>query len=155
MVTRIVAQEVASQATQKARRAAKVVRKGATRAATGVLRLAGERMSKVDTAWLRMDSPSNLMMIIGVWTLSPGIKHADLCRRVEERLLKFTPDEFKPNAHHWLILHGRYVCVARTPKCPQCVIVDLCEYNAKTRALPGAPAPEALPLLPPAQRRKG
>jgi diacylglycerol O-acyltransferase len=89
MVTRIVAQEVASQATQKARRAAKAVRKNATRAATGVLRLAGERMSKVDTAWLRMDSPSNLMMIIGVWTLSPGIKHADLCRRVEERLLKY------------------------------------------------------------------
>ena len=73
---------------------------------------------------------------------------------VEERLVKFTPDEFKPNAHHWLILHGRYVCVARTPKCPQCVIVDLCEYSAKTRALPGAPAPEALPLLPPVRRRK-
>jgi endonuclease-3 len=73
---------------------------------------------------------------------------------VEERLVKFTPDEFKANAHHWLILHGRYVCVARTPKCPQCVIVDLCEYNAKTRALPGAPAPEALPLLPPVRRRK-
>ncbi|HKU85610.1 MAG TPA: endonuclease III [Casimicrobiaceae bacterium] len=73
---------------------------------------------------------------------------------VEERLVKFTPEEFKPNAHHWLILHGRYVCVARTPKCPQCVIVDLCEYSAKTRALPGATAPESLPLSPPVRRRK-
>jgi len=56
-------------------------------------------------------------------------------REVEDRLTKFTPDEFKRNAHHWLILHGRYVCVARTPKCPECVIADLCEYPAKTRAL--------------------
>jgi hypothetical protein len=42
------------------------------------------------------------------------------------------PDEFKHNAHHWLILHGRYVCVARTPKCPECVIRPWCEYPAKT-----------------------
>ncbi|MFO1246487.1 MAG: wax ester/triacylglycerol synthase family O-acyltransferase [Ramlibacter sp.] len=46
-------------------------------------------MTKVDTAWLRMDSPSNLMMIVGVWTLKPGIKYADLCLRVQERLLKY------------------------------------------------------------------
>ena len=57
---------------------------------------------------------------------------------VERRLEKFTPHEFKRNAHHWLILHGRYVCVARTPKCPECSILDLCEYRAKTR--PGANA---------------
>src|SRR5687767_2127582 len=89
MVTRIVAQEMAGQATRTARRAATVVRKNATRAATGMLGLAGERMTKVDTAWLRMDSPSNLMMIVGVWTLRPGIRYEDLCRRVEERLLKY------------------------------------------------------------------
>ena len=53
------------------------------------MKQAGESMSKVDTAWLRMDSPSNLMMIAGVWTLRPGIRHEDLCRRVEERLLKY------------------------------------------------------------------
>ncbi|MBI2752930.1 MAG: endonuclease III [Betaproteobacteria bacterium] len=52
---------------------------------------------------------------------------------VEERLLKFTPPEFLHDAHHWLILHGRYVCVARRPKCPQCPIRDLCEYRGKTR----------------------
>ena len=51
---------------------------------------------------------------------------------VEQRLLKFVPDEFKLHAHHWLILHGRYVCVARKPHCPECVIRDLCEYPQKT-----------------------
>jgi diacylglycerol O-acyltransferase len=55
-----------------ARKAAKAVQKNATRAATGMLGLSGERMTKVDTAWLRMDSESNLMMIVGVWTLKPG-----------------------------------------------------------------------------------
>ncbi|MGZ5094688.1 MAG: endonuclease III [Burkholderiales bacterium] len=52
---------------------------------------------------------------------------------VEQRLLKFVPEEFRKHAHHWLILHGRYVCVARTPKCPGCIIRDLCEYKAKTK----------------------
>src|SRR6187455_77136 len=52
---------------------------------------------------------------------------------VELRLLKFVPDEFKLHAHHWLILHGRYVCVARKPKCPECIIRDLCEYRDKTK----------------------
>jgi endonuclease III len=51
---------------------------------------------------------------------------------VERKLVKFTPQEFVHNAHHWLILHGRYVCIARKPKCPECVIVDLCEYRHKT-----------------------
>lgn len=52
---------------------------------------------------------------------------------VEQRLLKFTPAEYLKDAHHWLILHGRYVCVARKPRCPQCVICDLCEFRGKTR----------------------
>jgi WS/DGAT/MGAT family acyltransferase len=86
MVTRIVAPDVAKTV---ARKAAKAVQKNATRAATGMLGLSGERMTKVDTAWLRMDSESNLMMIVGVWTLKPGIKYEDLCQRVEERLLKY------------------------------------------------------------------
>jgi len=50
---------------------------------------------------------------------------------VENKLLKVVPDEFKHNAHHWLILHGRYVCQARKPKCGICLINDLCEYEAK------------------------
>jgi endonuclease III len=51
---------------------------------------------------------------------------------VERKLLKFVPDEFKHDAHHWLILHGRYVCQARKPKCGACIIRDLCEFKGKT-----------------------
>jgi len=51
---------------------------------------------------------------------------------VENRLLKFLDDEFKQDAHHWLILHGRYTCIARSPKCPECIINDLCEFKKKT-----------------------
>jgi endonuclease-3 len=50
---------------------------------------------------------------------------------VEKKLLKFVPDEFKLDAHHYLILHGRYTCVARKPRCGSCVISDLCEYGPK------------------------
>ena len=50
---------------------------------------------------------------------------------VEKKLLKFVPDEFKHDAHHWLILHGRYVCQARKPKCGQCIIESLCECREK------------------------
>ena len=64
---------------------------------------------------------------------------------VELRLLKFVPDEFKRYAHHWLILHGRYVCIARKPQCPACLIRDLCEYRQKT--------PEPVPAAAP--RRSG
>jgi endonuclease-3 len=53
---------------------------------------------------------------------------------VEAKLLKATPPEFLRHAHHWLILHGRYVCVARTPKCAQCAIRDLCGFREKTPA---------------------
>ena len=52
-------------------------------------------------------------------------------REVEDKLLRFVPAEYKQDAHHWLILHGRYVCKARKPDCERCVIADLCEYPAK------------------------
>jgi endonuclease-3 len=52
---------------------------------------------------------------------------------VEMRLTKLTPDEYRQDAHHWLILHGRYTCKARKPECPTCVINDLCEYRKKTK----------------------
>ncbi|HUL92838.1 MAG TPA: endonuclease III [Burkholderiales bacterium] len=55
-------------------------------------------------------------------------------REVEDRLLKVVPEEFRKDAHHWLILHGRYVCKARKPDCPGCIIRDLCGYKAKTKA---------------------
>ncbi|MFO1412316.1 MAG: endonuclease III [Burkholderiales bacterium] len=88
----------------------------------------GQPTIAVDTHIFRVANRTNL---------APG---ADVVA-VEQRLEKFTPDEFRQGAHHWLILHGRYVCVARTPKCPECIIRDLCEYKQKT---PG-PAP-ARPL---------
>ena len=53
-------------------------------------------------------------------------------RQVEDKLLRFTPNDLKRDAHHWLILHGRYVCIARKPRCGACVIEDLCEYRDKT-----------------------
>ncbi len=52
--------------------------------------------------------------------------------QVEEKLLKVVPAEFKVDVHHWLILHGRYICVARKPKCNACIIEDLCEFKEKT-----------------------
>jgi hypothetical protein len=88
--------------TTKARKTVRKVVKTTVRAAStlpgsqavkatvqGVLGLTGERMSKVDTAWLRMDSQANLMMIVGVWLLKPSITYEALCERVTDRLLPF------------------------------------------------------------------
>ena len=61
-----------------------------------------------------------------------GIAPGKDVRAVEDRLERVVPSEFKRDAHHWLILHGRYVCKARRPDCPQCIIRDLCEYRHKT-----------------------
>jgi endonuclease III len=61
---------------------------------------------------------------------------------VEEGLERVVPDRWKRNAHHWLILHGRYVCVARKPRCEACVVNDLCDYPAKSTSAP-APSPKA------------
>lgn len=61
-----------------------------------------------------------------------GIAPGKTVLEVEKRLLRLVPDEFKTDAHHWLILHGRYTCIARSPKCPDCIINDLCEYKQKT-----------------------
>jgi endonuclease-3 len=63
-----------------------------------------------------------------------GLAPGKTVRAVEDKLLKFVPPGFLKDAHHWLILHGRYVCKARIPACPTCIIVDLCEYRHKTRA---------------------
>jgi endonuclease-3 len=61
-----------------------------------------------------------------------GIAPGRNVRQVEEKLLKSVPEAFKKDAHHWLILHGRYTCIARKPRCGACVIEDLCEYKHKT-----------------------
>jgi diacylglycerol O-acyltransferase len=86
MVTRVTAQAAG-------RKVAKNVQKNVKRAVSGTLGISGERMSKVDTAWLRMDNDANLMMIVGVWQLAPGVKHAAVCERIENSLLKY--DRFK------------------------------------------------------------
>lgn len=80
----------------------------------------GEPTMAVDTHIFRLSNRTGLA--IG----------ADV-RAVEDRLLKVVPRQFLQDAHHWLILHGRYVCKARKPDCPQCVIADLCHFNAKTQ----------------------
>ena len=78
----------------------------------------GEPTIAVDTHIFRVSNRTKI---------APG-KNVD---EVERKLLKFVPDEFKHDAHHWLILHGRYVCVARKPRCGACIIEDLCEFNDK------------------------
>ena len=60
-----------------------------------------------------------------------GLAPGKNVRAVEDRLVRVTPAEFRKNAHHWLILHGRYVCKARKPECHRCVIADLCDYKHK------------------------
>ena len=81
----------------------------------------GEPTIAVDTHIFRVSNRTGL---------APGRNPGE----VEAKLLKFTPEEFRQHAHHWLILHGRYVCLARTPRCPECGIRDLCEFRGKTRA---------------------
>jgi endonuclease III len=68
-----------------------------------------------------------------------GLARGSTPLAVERRLLKVTPAQFLPHAHHWLILHGRHVCVARKPRCPDCCISTWCAYKPKTKA--GAKAP--------------
>jgi endonuclease-3 len=79
----------------------------------------GEPTIAVDTHIFRVSNRTGI---------APG-KNVDI---VEQKLLKFVPEKFKLDAHHWLILHGRYTCVARNPKCWNCMIADLCEYKQKT-----------------------
>ncbi|UGQ47320.1 endonuclease III [Massilia endophytica] len=81
----------------------------------------GDPTIAVDTHIFRVSNRTNL---------APG-KNVDI---VEQKLMKFVPKEFLQDAHHWLILHGRYTCLARKPLCWNCLIVDLCEYKAKTPA---------------------
>lgn len=65
-----------------------------------------------------------------------GLAPGNDVREVEDHLLKVVPPEYLHDAHHWLILHGRYTCIARKPKCPECPILDLCEFREKTRSEP-------------------
>jgi endonuclease-3 len=79
----------------------------------------GESTIAVDTHVFRVSNRTGL---------APG----PTPEKVEAKLLEVTPEKYKRGAHHWLILHGRYICLARKPGCPECVIRDLCEYEDKT-----------------------
>ena len=83
----------------------------------------GEPTIAVDTHIFRVSNRTNL---------APGMNVLE----VELGLEKIVPDHFKSHAHHWLILHGRYTCVARKPLCPTCVVRDLCRFKDKTKELP-------------------
>jgi endonuclease-3 len=78
-----------------------------------------------------------------------GVAPGKDVRAVEDHLLRVVPQPFLHDAHHWLILHGRYVCVARKPKCPECLIKDLCEYTQKTRSEEEAPKKKEIKTRPP------
>jgi endonuclease-3 len=71
-----------------------------------------------------------------------GIAPGKTPREVEDKLEAVVPREYKLHAHHWLILHGRYICVARTPRCPDCIVADLCRYTPKTQPAGKRPAVE-------------
>jgi len=77
-----------------------------------------------------------------------GLAPGKTPEQVEQGLLRIIPDEYMRHAHHWLILHGRYVCKARKPDCPACVIADICKAQEKTTDVP-APLVELAPLGPP------
>lgn len=77
-----------------------------------------------------------------------GIAPGRTVIEVEEKLLNVVPKEFKQNAHHWLILHGRYICLARRPRCEACIIEDLCEYELKNTVRPISPPSASSPPLP-------
>ena len=94
----------------------------------------GEPTMAVDTHIFRVSNRTKI---------APG-KNVD---QVEHKLLKFVPKEFLHDAHHWLILHGRYTCIARKPKCWNCIISDLCEYKEKTPAPAGVLPPEAVVVV--------
>jgi endonuclease III len=87
-----------------------------------------------------------------------GLAPGKTPRAVEDRLARVTPERYRLHAHHWLILHGRYVCIARKPQCPRCLIADLCGYKDKTKpdilavAAGAGAAPRISPRRPPDAR---
>ena len=104
----------------------------------------GEPTIAVDTHIFRVSNRTGL---------APGKNPLE----VEEGLLRIVPDEYKQHAHHWLILHGRYTCIARKPLCPNCVVRDLCRYKDKTKEPVTGPsdaaAGKSASRTPPGRRR--
>jgi endonuclease-3 len=82
-----------------------------------------------------------------------GLAPGENVRAVEDHLLKVVPEEYLHDAHHWLILHGRYICIARKPRCPECPILRLCEFTEKTPSAEKEKRPSVKPRSSP--RRRG
>ncbi|PWW36466.1 endonuclease III-like iron-sulfur protein [Idiomarina loihiensis] len=78
--------------------------------------------------WPTIAVDTHIFRVSNRTKLAPGKN----VKEVEEKLIKVVPAEFKVDVHHWLILHGRYTCIARKPRCGSCVIEDLCEFKEKT-----------------------
>lgn len=106
--------------------------RAALEALPGVGRKTANVVLNTAFGWPTIAVDTHIFRVCNRTHFAPG-KNVDM---VEEKLLKVVPAEFKVDCHHWLILHGRYTCVARKPRCGSCVIEDLCEF--KEKVYPGA-----------------
>ncbi|WP_340611520.1 endonuclease III [Xenorhabdus bharatensis] len=102
--------------------------RAALEALPGVGRKTANVVLNTAFGWPTIAVDTHIFRVSNRTQFAPG-KNVD---EVEKKLLKVVPDEFKVDCHHWLILHGRYTCIARKPRCGSCIIEDLCEYADKT-----------------------
>ncbi|MBD2786053.1 endonuclease III [Xenorhabdus sp. DI] len=102
--------------------------RAALEALPGVGRKTANVVLNTAFGWPTIAVDTHIFRVSNRTQFAPG-KNVD---EVEKNLLKFVPSEFKVDCHHWLILHGRYTCIARKPRCGSCIIKDLCEYTDKT-----------------------
>lgn len=102
--------------------------RAALEALPGVGRKTANVVLNTAFGWPTIAVDTHIFRVSNRTGFAPG-KNVD---QVEEKLLKVVPTEFKVDCHHWLILHGRYTCIARKPRCGSCIIEDLCEYRDKT-----------------------
>ncbi|CDG97884.1 endonuclease III; DNA glycosylase/apyrimidinic (AP) lyase, acts on 5-formyluracil and 5-hydroxymethyluracil [Xenorhabdus bovienii str. puntauvense] len=102
--------------------------RAALEALPGVGRKTANVVLNTAFGWPTIAVDTHIFRVCNRTQFAPG-KNVD---EVERKLLKVVPDEFKLDCHHWLILHGRYTCIARKPRCGSCIIEDLCEYADKT-----------------------
>ncbi|MBH3026443.1 endonuclease III [Serratia marcescens] len=101
--------------------------RAALEALPGVGRKTANVVLNTAFGWATIAVDTHIFRVCNRTHFAPG-KNVD---QVEEKLLKVVPAEFKVDCHHWLILHGRYTCIARKPRCGSCIIEDLCEYKEK------------------------
>lgn len=103
--------------------------RAALEALPGVGRKTANVVLNTAFGWPTIAVDTHIFRVCNRTRFAPG----ETVEKVEERLLKVVPAEFKLNCHHWFILHGRYTCVARKPSCGSCIIEDICEYKEKTQ----------------------